>query len=74
MNEWPQINTQVLLGSVLIPNFEIKNTTRIMKSKGQRPFSSIRAVRVFWNFLSKIEYWVTLKTLFKKQPDKSLDP
>ena len=30
--------------------------TRIMISKGQRPFSSTRAVRVFWHFLSKIEY------------------
>ena len=35
-------------------------TTRIMKSKGQRPFSSTRAIRVFWHFLHKIEYWVTL--------------
>ena len=34
--------------------------TRIMKSMGQRPFSSTRAIRVFWHFLPKIEYWVTL--------------
>ena len=31
-----------------------------MKSKGQRPFSSTHAIRVFWHFLPKIEYWVTL--------------
>ena len=45
-----------------------KATTRITISKGQRPFSSTRAVRVFWHFLSKIEYilklyWVTLKSM-----------
>ena len=28
-----------------------------MKSKGQRPFSSTRAVRVFWHFLPEIKYW-----------------
>ena len=38
-----------------------KSITRIMKSKGQRPFSSTRAIRVFWHFLPKIEYWVTLR-------------
>ena len=37
------------------------NFTRIMKFKGQIPFSSTCAVRVFWHFLPKIEYWVTLR-------------
>ena len=36
-------------------------TTRIMISRGQRPFSSTRALRVFWHFLPKIKYWVTLR-------------
>ena len=36
------------------------HATCILKNKGQRPFSSTRAVRVFWHFLPKIEYWVTL--------------
>ena len=31
-------------------------STRILKSKGQQPFSSTRAIRVFWHFLPKIEY------------------
>ena len=38
------------------------HTTRIMKSKGQRPFSSTRAVRVFWHFLPEIEYWGPLNS------------
>ena len=32
-------------------------STRIMKSKGQRPYSSTHAVRVFGHFLPEIEYW-----------------
>ena len=37
----------------------------IMLSKGLRSFFSPRAIRVFWHFLPKIQYWVTLwkKTL-----------
>ena len=37
----------------------------IMLSKGLRFFFSPRAIRVFWHFLPKIQYWVTLwkKTL-----------
>ena len=34
----------------------LSKATRIMKSKGQRPYSSTRAVRVFWHFLPEIEY------------------
>ena len=49
-------------------------STRIMISKGQRPFSSTRAVRVFWHFLSKIEYWVTLNRPLKSNQIRAVDP
>ena len=38
----------------------VLKATSIMISKNQWPFSSPRAVGVFWHFLYVIEYWVTL--------------
>ena len=51
--------------------------TRIMISKGQRPFSSTRAVRVFWHFLSKklsTLYWVTLRRPLGSNQIRTSDP
>ena len=45
-----------------------------MISKGQQPFSSTRVVRVFWHFLSKIEYWVTLRRPLRSNQMRTDDP
>ena len=50
------------------------DNTRIMISKGQRPFFSTRAVRVFWHFLSKIEYLVTLNRPLGSNQIKAVNP
>ena len=55
-------------------NFAFKLRYTHYDIKGLWPFSSTRAVRVFWHFLSIIEYWVTLNRPLRSNQIRAVDP